>query len=224
MTEAAIESAVLATAADEPRVTEVHVRQTNRALWYRSLGTLCVTIVVSVIFAIFPIMRTSVLSLATGWFTSGPKSSGGKTLHTIFYGVFYFLLFGTFAFLAYQARHHKKKVNFFDGIYKAALIEEIKYRKGSEYWSWKRRVWVQLRFGAAHFWNLIVPLNVVVGLACAGIAYMVIYLKFRKYMSQDEATAVTALVHARYNLTVLVTLIVVGWGAILGTVIYHAVS
>jgi hypothetical protein len=140
----------------------------------------------------FPPLRTSILSLVLSLFGGGSyNQSSGSILDG--WPIF---LFG----LVMVAVLSKK-----ERIYRYAQEEEEDYRLGAERWSWGRRTWMCAKFGAAHFWNVIISFALVIALALGGVYFMVIYLRrYRETGSRTVAVAASTHAHVAYNRVALV--------------------
>ena len=84
-----------------------------------------------------------------------------------------------------------------------ALAEERSFRRGSETWSWPKRIRRTIEFGLAH--ALIgIPIGVALALSCGGAYFMWAYLReYRKRHSQREAVLESARAHAVYNVIIV---------------------
>lgn len=103
----------------------------------------------------------------------------------------------------------------------AAMNEELKYRFGAEEWSGRRRAWMAFRFGAAHIFNIIVPVSVIVGLSLSGALFTWVYVKtYRRAdgtppMRRQQAIEQASAVHAAHNVWALRILVLWIGGAVL---------
>ncbi len=102
-----------------------------------------------------------------------------------------------------------------------ALAEERTFRRGSESWTWPRRIRRTVEFGLAH--ALIgIPIGVALALSCGGAYFMAVYLRsYRVHHQQREAVLDSARAHAVYNaiivVLVLIAVILIATGAATST-------
>lgn len=156
---------------------------------------------------LFPPLQTSLLSFVVSLFGSGDyNQSAGSLLDgwpIFIFGIIMVSILG-------------KK----ERIYRYAQAEEEDYRLGAEKWSWSRRVWMCLRFGAVHFWNIIISFALVIALAVAGVYLMVIYLRrYRETGSRTVAVAAATHAHVAYNRVALSFFGLVFGGLLMASVI-----
>jgi hypothetical protein len=80
------------------------------------------------------------------------------------------------------------------------LQEEQLFREGAENWTFGERVRSCAVFGTCHFYNLIVPICILPGLAFAGVTLMAVYLSELKEQGDRQAAVIeTAITHRAYN-------------------------
>lgn len=106
-----------------------------------------------------------------------------------------------------------------DWFFRAALLEEQWFRSGAENWSWPRRLYSCVAFGAVHLLNLIYAIANLVGVTVVGAILLAVYLqRVRGGGDPRAATIEAAKVHAHYNMVImtLISLILaLGWALLL---------
>ena len=84
------------------------------------------------------------------------------------------------------------------------MMEEKRYRAGAEKWNWRQRLASNLVFGAAHIFNLYVPIGAVIALGSGGWWFMRTYRKtYNANQSRVTALEQSCAVHHAHNRLVI---------------------
>jgi len=143
----------------------------------------------SALMVVIPPLRYSVLSLVGSWLGTDASPGGSGIGVWVYYAV-------AVVVLGPLLWPRLLRV--------LAAGEEVRYRLGAEEQTPWQRTGHQLRFGAVHLLNLVVPLAVAVALAGVGGVYLAVYLRrWRRTRSPFLAACSATATHIAYNRIVL---------------------